>query len=66
MLASRGEINVDGLKFDGRSFSASVAALSGSLYQREPNVEKCLFIFELLWKMKTAADRVRGELQPIG
>ena len=52
MLASRGEINVDGLKFDGRSFSASVAALSGSLYQREPNVEKCLFIFELLWKMK--------------
>lgn len=52
MLASKGEINVDGLKFDGRSFSASVAALSGSLYQREPNVEKCLFIFELLWKMK--------------
>lgn len=52
MLASRGEINVDGLKFEGRSFSASVAALSGSLYQREPNVEKCLFIFELLWKMK--------------
>ena len=52
MLTSRGEINVDGLKFDGRSFSASVAALSGSLYQREPNVEKCLFIFELLWKMK--------------
>lgn len=52
MLASRGEINVDGLKFEGRNFSASVAALSGSLYQREPNVEKCLFIFELLWKMK--------------
>lgn len=52
MLASRDEINVDGLKFDGRSFSASVAALSGSLCQREPNVEKCLFIFELLWKMK--------------
>lgn len=52
MLFSRSEINVDGLKFDGRSFSASVAALSGSLYQREPNVEKCLFIFELLWKMK--------------
>ena len=52
MLTSRGEINVDGLKFDGRSFSASVDALSGSLYQREPNVEKCLFIFELLWKMK--------------
>ena len=52
MLASRGEINVDGLKFDGRSFSASVTTLSGSLYQREPNVEKCLFIFELLWKMK--------------
>lgn len=52
MLVSRSEINVDGLKFDGRSFSASVAALSGSLYQREPNVEKCLFIFELLWKMK--------------
>ena len=52
MLVSRSEINIDGLKFDGRSFSASVAALSGSLYQREPNVEKCLFIFELLWKMK--------------
>ena len=52
MLAFRDEINVDRLKFDGRSFSASVAALSGSLYQREPNVEKCLFIFELLWKMK--------------
>ena len=52
MLVSRSEINVDGLKFDGRSFSASVAALSGSLYQREPNVEKCLFIFELLWKTK--------------
>ena len=52
MLVSRNEINMDGLKFDGRSFSASVAALSGSLYQREPNVEKCLFIFELLWKMK--------------
>ena len=52
MLVSRSEINVDGLKFDGRSFSASVAVLSGSLYQREPNVEKCLFIFELLWKMK--------------
>lgn len=52
MLASRDEINVDGLKFDGRSFSASVATLSGGLYQREPNVEKCLFIFELLWKMK--------------
>lgn len=52
MLVYRSEINIDGLKFDGRSFSASVAALSGSLYQREPNVEKCLFIFELLWKMK--------------
>ena len=52
MLVSRSEINVAGLKFDGRSFSASVAVLSGSLYQREPNVEKCLFIFELLWKMK--------------
>ena len=52
MLVSRSEINIDELKFDGRSFSASVAALSGSLYQREPNVEKCLFIFELLWKMK--------------
>ena len=52
MLVSRSEITIDGLKFDGRSFSASVAALSGSLYQREPNVEKCLFIFELLWKMK--------------
>lgn len=52
MLVSRSEINVDGLKFDGRSFSASVVALSESLYQREPNVEKCLFIFELLWKMK--------------
>lgn len=52
MLVSRSEINIDGLKFDGRSFSASVAALSRSLYQREPNVEKCLFIFELLWKMK--------------
>ena len=52
MLVSRSEINIDGLKFDGRSFSASVAVLSGSLYQREPNVEKCLFIFELLWKMK--------------
>lgn len=52
MLVSRSEIYVAGLKFDGRSFSASVAVLSGSLYQREPNVEKCLFIFELLWKMK--------------
>ena len=52
MLISENEILLNDIRFDGRSFSNSVASLSESLYQREPNVEKCLFIFELLWKVK--------------
>lgn len=52
MTIQKEKINIDTLSFSGRKFSRSVRLLDDSLWQREPAVNKCFFIFQLMWEMK--------------